>query len=477
MPPYPLVIPAGGVGPGVQVDVRAFGAKGDAQIVYDGRATGTTITSATAVFTADDVGKVLSFYNDSTNTKIHRGVTITRVVDQNTLQVSSAAATNMSSGIGVVAWGTDDTVAIQAALDFATLLTGTSTNYSENTPTGGGYATVLLSLGMKGDGAYMASDTLQVPSGVLVDCPALLISAVTGDYTKLMRFKAHSQVRRLRANCMLGNGVQLGEAGLRNQLIVSDYIRLWRVGTATSSGNRQIAFELQGYGFSINMLWSKGGNRGVMLNSANDVICHSAFIIGAITGLVAAGSSQVNLLRVLFDTCETACATINSCQNLAMTGRAFINNNRVSATQPTAVFLGDNPGTNPNANIDLDLAFQNTGGALLSLANSRDVRVRLIGSNSYLSTGNSTLITGGVSYGANLGGYMDIAQMLSAGITPIVSGTPYGTLNTIVEGTAAESLAHDVRFDASHGIAMVDRTTGQTRRLYLSNGQLALEAL
>lgn len=102
-------------------DVTAYGAKGDGKVVADGAmASGSaTLTSATAGFTAADVGKAISV-------KGAAGTGVTTLVTTISAYVSATqvtlAASNASGGTvsgAIVIWGTDDTSAIQAAVDAA----------------------------------------------------------------------------------------------------------------------------------------------------------------------------------------------------------------------------------------------------------------------------------------------------------------------------------------------------------------------
>ena len=98
---------------GIQVDVKSYGAVGDARKVTDAVLNGTnTVTSASAPFTAADVGKVIwGSYTDGSVMLTKR--TIASYVNASTVTFSGATTTSQT-GIQLV-WGTDDTTAIQAA--------------------------------------------------------------------------------------------------------------------------------------------------------------------------------------------------------------------------------------------------------------------------------------------------------------------------------------------------------------------------
>lgn len=236
------------------IDVRAFGAAGDCKRVDDGKCTGNDIvTSVTAGFTAADVGKRLSLINDTTTAVVFRGATIIAVVDSQTVQLDSNGASTVSTGVGVLHWGTDDSSAFQMAFDYAENLTGPDTYSSENQPIGLGYAMVQAPLNdpKLGGGAYMICETISVPRQVIFDCPAMLVSGIPDAYDRFIHFEAGSHCYRLKAQANLGNGILWGGTGERSQSHVYGYIRLWRVGRLDITSNRQIGLEFRGYGLTI----------------------------------------------------------------------------------------------------------------------------------------------------------------------------------------------------------------------------------
>lgn len=96
------------------VNAFNFGATGDAKMVTDAVLNGTTtVTSATAGFTADDVGKVIWGVETSSGLARLAQTTIATYVNSTTITVS-VAATGSYTGIYLI-WGTDQTAALQAA--------------------------------------------------------------------------------------------------------------------------------------------------------------------------------------------------------------------------------------------------------------------------------------------------------------------------------------------------------------------------
>src|SRR5712692_8559530 len=88
------------------VDVTQFGAAGDAKQVTDGVAAtnSTMLTSATASFTAADVGKTI-YVRGAGSTGADFQTTIAAVTHSTTITMTLAASTSVNSA--VVIWGTD----------------------------------------------------------------------------------------------------------------------------------------------------------------------------------------------------------------------------------------------------------------------------------------------------------------------------------------------------------------------------------
>ena len=100
------------------VNVLDFGAKGDAKTVTDASITAVTatLTSATAGFTANDVGKQIIVVGAGTSGK-NLWTTIATYVSATQVTLASAAGTTVSGAS--MTFGTDDTTALSAALSVA----------------------------------------------------------------------------------------------------------------------------------------------------------------------------------------------------------------------------------------------------------------------------------------------------------------------------------------------------------------------
>lgn len=103
------------------VTASAYGAKGDGKVVADGAMTSgsTTLTSATAGFTAGDVGKAISVKGAAVSGVTTLVTTIAAYVSATQVTLSAANASGGAVSGAIVIWGTDDTAAIQAATNAA----------------------------------------------------------------------------------------------------------------------------------------------------------------------------------------------------------------------------------------------------------------------------------------------------------------------------------------------------------------------
>lgn len=102
-------------------DVTTFGALGDTRVVNDGAMTSgsSTLTSATAAFTTADVGKYVSVKGAGASGVTTLIATITARNSATSVTLSAANASGGAVTAAAVFVGTDDTLAIQEAIDAA----------------------------------------------------------------------------------------------------------------------------------------------------------------------------------------------------------------------------------------------------------------------------------------------------------------------------------------------------------------------
>lgn len=123
-------------------NVKAYGAQGDARKVSDaaGVITGNHVRSETASFTAADLGKTCWLVGSNNFPQLSpANATILAVNSPTDVTVSSTVLANSSNGF--FTWGTDDTMAVQAAVTAAKVVS------SAYNVTGGPCATVFFPFG------------------------------------------------------------------------------------------------------------------------------------------------------------------------------------------------------------------------------------------------------------------------------------------------------------------------------------------
>ncbi|MFJ9114477.1 hypothetical protein ACIRJO_02895 [Streptomyces sp. NPDC102394] len=103
------------------ITAAAYGAKGDGKVVTDGAMSSgsTTLTSATAAFTAGDQDKVILVKGAGPAGVTTLVTTISTVDSPTSVTLAAANASGGDVTGALVMWGTDDTAAIQAAIDAA----------------------------------------------------------------------------------------------------------------------------------------------------------------------------------------------------------------------------------------------------------------------------------------------------------------------------------------------------------------------
>ena len=120
-------------------NVKTYGAQGDAQQVFDAAiASTTTITSATANFTSGDVGKIVYLILAAYGYTAALGV-ITGVTNSTTIVCTGIDPNHVGNVGNTLVWGTDDTIALEAAWAAASANTGDGKTASVLYVPDGGY--------------------------------------------------------------------------------------------------------------------------------------------------------------------------------------------------------------------------------------------------------------------------------------------------------------------------------------------------
>lgn len=413
------------------VDVRDYGAVSDARHAFDAVTTSGshTLTSATANFTVADTGKTIKVYDIANNAYVFYGL-INSVTNSTTIILSGNASASMSSGNGIAYWGTDNAVAINAALLAASELV--SQTYGQvNSPSGDGYSTVIFPITPDIGAGYLFTDTLVSYRNVCWNADAMLYNACGGtaaDRKYAITCAGGIQINRIIMECGGGMGIQNGSYLEQSSSYIWQ-LQLWNVGTnynAALSPQSQIAMQLSGNDYNISGFWCKGGNIGILLSNVSDMRMVLPEIIGCATGIQMAGCENVKILGLVLDTLSFAGVTIDGCHNITLDGNAF----SVNATGLTYnIALGLFDSTNLNRNIKIDMNMQRSGGVGVHAAYTQDSTFNLLGSNSANYSVAGVALTYMVEYGAGNAGMITVNSTRDNTTSPAITnftGTRYG---------------------------------------------------
>jgi hypothetical protein len=435
------------------VNPRDYGAKGDAV-----RLTGITASSGSAVvtvagsvFTAGDVGKSAVVCTDTAAGTI---TTIQTVISGTQVTLAAAAGLSASGANAYLVYGTDDTAALQSALNGAASGHTINLSIGPNSPMGIGFSDAFLPNGQSLQGAYVITAQLNVPSGVRYDSQALIFNLLADRYAPCIVFAPYTRIGTLRVDALQGAGIQLGSAAGTQAHIQAQSITVWHGGTSVEASGQlrsQDCIALLGYSFLIDSVWCKGGVRTLYHNAGSDCTVNRAHCIGALTAVHMVQSNQVHYGIILADSCgkvgggTNGVIIDNQCSNIEVNVMAFmivgstLKLDNVVALGPTS--------SNLNKLIKIHVQAALTGGGVLSLANSQDVQYSVAASNNTAPSFGGVNIVTAVVFGSNVTGYTSGDARMTGSVTPY-SGTVPGPLTYyrtgvryFIQGGAAPTLS------------------------------------
>jgi hypothetical protein len=219
---------------------------------------------------------------------------------------------------------------------------------------------------------------------------------------------------------------------------------------------------VHGLDFRIDRFWCKGGNIGLDIYQASDVLCNSAFLIGCSTGLRLESAEQVDVLARC-DTCIRTGVQIDNSTNARIDAMAFGNSDGYGSPMESGLVVGRHSGQKNKA-LKIKFWATSTGGYAAELDNCEDSEFEIGASNSRLfsqTSGQNTATshwsptaTGGllahnvgtnyypagnegtpgaaIRYGNNLTGFINTRLSVGSSITP-TQGAIAGSLT--VNGT------------------------------------------
>ncbi|MDH4101739.1 MAG: glycoside hydrolase family 55 protein [Nitrospirota bacterium] len=282
---------------------------------------------------------------------------------------------------------TDDTAAVQAAIDYAATLPVLTS--LRNT------ATVLVPYGL-----YKVTSQIVVPSGVNLHCEGILYNNLADAWQPLVWFKAGSHCSKVQLWGNLGSGVKFGEVGTSCDMAIGD-VRLWNIGEEYDGvkGSKK-GVHFTGYNFTFDSIDCDGGNLGIDIDGASDVRGNKILTWGASTGVrLTSGSEHIYLNSVDIDTPSYKGLQIDSSHDLAIHDcTIFLNDQQLPGGIVNAAVIGEHSGGDKVNNLRIHLSVQDTGGQALKVYNILDSQIFLNVTNAPLGTGNLNLITSGIEF-------------------------------------------------------------------------------
>ncbi|HUC89997.1 MAG TPA: hypothetical protein VMR45_04300 [Patescibacteria group bacterium] len=412
------------------VNARDYGAKGDVIRVINitASAGNAVVTSSNASFTAADTGKLAVVCTDTTAGAI---TTIQSVNSSTQITLAANAGLTISGSGAYLLYGSDDTSAIQAALNAAGTSHGVNTGIGPNSPMGLGFTNVSLPAGLSLQGGYMISSALTVPSGVRLDTQAFIFNFLSDRYAPCMIFSPYTRVGTLRIDAIQGTGIQIGSAANTQAHFQGDVITVWHCGTSTETSGQlrsQDCIVLLGYSFLIDTVWCKGGVRNIYHNAGSDCSINRAHCIGSLTGVHMNQSNQVFYGAILLDTVgkvgggTNGVIIDNQCSNIDINVMAFM---ILGSTWKLDNVVAVGPiSTNVNKLLSIKIQAALTGGNVLNLAYAQDLYYNVSASNNTAPSFGGSNITTAVVFGSSVTGNTSGEARLTGSITPYSGAVP-----------------------------------------------------
>jgi lysophospholipase L1-like esterase len=411
----------------VDVTAAPYNAKPDAKTVKDARIAlnSNVLNSASASFSASDVGKAIKLY-DVTNWIYGVRTTIAGYISPTQVTLTANSPIAITAGDATATWGTNNATAIQAALDHAATLTKTL-NINVNYPIGDGIVTVSLpttALGSK----YLIDSPLTVARNVRLDGEAMLYNNTGNggtDTTYCIQLDDGAHIGKLLLDAARGTGITAGTTtGDAHSRF--EHLRIWNPGTDTG----QTGLRLRGFDCDLQHVWIKGGNVGINCDEASDIFFDTVYIMGAQTPIMINGCQNINFNKVALDTNAVNGLQIDTSHHIHANVMAFNNYDGSSGTQLAhGLLIGEYTGTKVS-NIKIDYQAVQTGGVGMKISNAEDCDIKLTLSNALLfsNANGSAAFTKAIEYGTGNSGYLDIEAVIDGAIPTLYSGTKYGNL-------------------------------------------------
>jgi hypothetical protein len=418
-----------------------FGAKLDVKRGDNVSATSASaiVTSPSANFTQADVGKCAVIYNDTLTGTF---TTITSVQSATQLTLAAAASITLTgSAFSHIVYGTDDTAAIQAALDAAAASLSINIANGANSPIG--FGNPLVDIPAVSQGGTIITSAINIPSGVHFNTNAMIFNFLADRTIPCVIANYYTVINRMLVNCLQGTGVKSAGGtggGTASQAHIRwRDVRLWQVGTTVGSDRSQYAgITFTGYHHEVGDLWIKGGNVGAYHNPGHDIVINHAYFVGCNTAVAMNSTDNAYYGLMKLDSCGTSTGTpgvdiYNRCSWLHMTISAFT---QVATNKCTPVVQVGTTVAGTNKDLYVEVQANNTGGNVAAISYCAESYFKVVAGNTQ-DSGINVPITTAVVFGpaATSGGSgaLQVDAVVGTGITPY-SGTVLGEFSYTQDG-------------------------------------------
>lgn len=310
---------------------------------------------------------------------------------------------------------TDDTTAIQAAIDAAnTAATSSQTRTI--------YSVVIP------EGDYKITAQIVVKAHVSLRCEGMLHNYLTDVFAFAIWFKAGSHCEKIQLYGHLQGGVQFGEASTYCDMQIGD-VRLLNIGETYTDGthyHRGVLFT--GYNFTADSIDIDGGNVGLDISTASDVRIDKVLAYTGSTGVrITSASEHVWIGYLDIDTPSYVGLQIDTARDVFLPNTVVFINDDVGTgalSSGYAINIGAYSSGDKVQNLNLTARIQNTGGTGVKLSYAKSSTIDLHINNDAPYTGGATPISTGLEYGSGVESSVNVTGTITT--TTMFSGTPAG---------------------------------------------------
>jgi hypothetical protein len=323
---------------------------------------------------------------------------------------------------------TDDTAAIQAAIDWAYAQVSGYTYGFAN-----GEYKAMIGVYLPA-GTYLITSAIQVKAGVRLYGDGVVKNGIgsVGSFTYGIDVRPFGELHSIGYDGNGRQGISVGDANAGAGCKVCR-VRIWSVGVVDAFPDRHCALRLQGFNVDVQDCWTWGGYSGVRVSDCSDIRCNNLIIVDAWRGIELVNVSHARFQNFVIDTARDIGVVLDMVRDVLVDGSVWHNDAVDANTPSTACVVGTFYGGFQNHSIDARLSVVNAGANALSLNYCDDSRFSFIVANGTLFTGDTHPCTNVVAYGSSLSSiHVDAAlpNNWGGGGETLSTGTQVGTLTS-----------------------------------------------